>query len=119
MVPEPPEPIDGMAGFEQDLHQALLRRPAPPALKARILAARSRRRTLRIHRRVVLWQRLAASLVLAAVLGGGFTWRHVQQQQRQGEEARRQVLTALRITNRALNEVNARLAARDRASETE
>lgn len=118
MVPEPPEPINEMREFEQELHQALLRRPAPPALKARILAARSRRRTLRIHRRVVLWQRLAASLVLATAIGGGFAWRHVQQQ-RQGEEARRQVLTALRITNRALNEVNARLAARDRANENE
>lgn len=118
MVPEPPEPIDGMAGFERELHQALLRRPAPPALKARILAARGRRRTLRTHHRVVLWQRLAASLVLAAAIGGGLTWHHVQQQ-RQGEEARRQVLTALRVTNRALNEVNARLAAHDRANATE
>jgi len=118
VVPEPPEPISEMRELEQQLRQALPRRPAPPALKARILAARGRRRTQRFHRRVVLWQRLAASLVLAAAVGGGFAWRHIQQQ-RQGEEARRQVLTALRITNRALNEVNARLAARDRANETE
>lgn len=115
---EPPEPIDGMAAFERELRQALVRRPAPPALKARILAARSRQRASRIHRRIVVWQRLAASLVLAASFGGGFAWHHVQQQRR-AEEARRQVFDALRITNRALNEVNARLAARDRASQNE
>lgn len=112
------EPIDGMNEFERELRQAMVRRPAPPGLKGRILDARSRRRTMRVHRRVVLWQRLAASLVLAATLGGGFAWRHVQQQRR-GEEARQQVMTALRITNRALNEVNARLAAHDRTSSQE
>lgn len=113
MALEPPEPIDGMAEFERELRQAMLRRPAPPGLKGRILDARARRRTARVHRRVVLWQRLAASLVLAAALGGGFAW-HTVQQQRRAEEARRQVFTALRITSRALDEVNARLAARNR-----
>lgn len=112
---EPPEQIDA---FERELRQALVRRPAPPALKARILAARSRQRVVRIHRRAVLWQRLAASVVLAAACGGGFAWHHVQEQRR-GEEARRQVLDALRITNHALDEVHARLAARDRANENE
>jgi hypothetical protein len=33
---------------------------------------------------------------------------------RRGEEARRQVMTALRVTERALNEMNLRLAARNR-----
>ena len=103
-----PEPIDK---FEQELRQALLRRPAPPSLKRRILDQRSRRRTLCIHDRMVFWQRIAACFVLAAMLGGGFTWRHIDQQ-RKGEAARQQVLTALRITNHALNEMNARLAAR-------
>lgn len=107
-----PEPLNE---FESELRQTLARRPAPPSLKRRILEARGRRRTARLHSRVVLWQRLAASLVVAATLGGGFTWHHVQQQ-RKGEEARRQVLNALRVTNRALNEMNARLAARDRAA---
>lgn len=107
-----PDPLDE---FERELRQTLARRPAPPSLKRRILEVRSRRRTARLHSRAVLWQRLAASLVVAASLGGGFTWHHVQQE-RKGEEARRQVLTALRVTNRALNEMNARLAARDRAA---
>ncbi len=52
-----------------------------------------------------------ASFSLLA-LGGAFTWRHVEEQ-RKGEAARDQVLTALRITNHALNEVQARLAARN------
>jgi hypothetical protein len=63
-----------------------------------------------------VWHLLAASFVVAALLGGGLAWRHAEEQ-RKGEEARRQVLTALRITNRALNQMNARLAARDRAND--
>jgi hypothetical protein len=107
-----PEPIDRMNEFENRLRQAFVRRPAPPGLKARILDHRIRRRTARFHSHVVLWQRLAACFVLAAALGGGLTWRHIEQQRR-GEAAREQVLTALRITNHALNEVQARLAARN------
>ena len=107
-----PEPIDRMNEFENRLQQAFVRRPAPPGHKRRILDQRNRRRTARFHSRVVLWQRLAACFVLAAALGGGLTWRHVEEQ-RKGEAAREQVLTALRITNHALNEVKARLAVRD------
>ena len=62
----------------------------------------------------MLWQRLAAGFVLAAALGGALTWRHIEEERR-GEAAREQVLTALRITNHALNQIQARLAARDRA----
>jgi hypothetical protein len=107
-----PEPIDRMNEFENKLQQAFVRRPAPPGLKRRILDQRNRLRTARFHSRVVLWQRLAACFVLAAALGVGLTWRHVEEQ-RKGEAARDQVLTALRITNHALSEVKARLAARN------
>ena len=107
-----PEPIDRMNEFENKLRQAFVRRPAPPGLRRRIVDQRNRRRTERFHSRVVLWQRLAACFVLAAALGGGLTWRHVEEQ-RKGEAARVQVITALRITNHALNEVKARLAVRD------
>lgn len=112
------EPIDGMQQLERDLRQAMLRRPAPPGLKSRILEARSRQRATSRQRRVVVLQRLAAVLVMAAGLSGGFAWRHVQDERR-SEAARQQVLTALRVTSRALNEVNARLAAHDRASDEE
>jgi hypothetical protein len=106
------DPANGMNDFESKLQQAFVRRPAPPGLKRRILDQRNRRRTARFHSRVVLWQRLAACFVLAAALGGAYTWRHVEEQ-RKGQAARDQVLTALRITNHALNEVKARLAARN------
>lgn len=102
--------------FEGKLREAFLRRPAPPGLKLRILNQRDRRLTERLHRSVVLWQRLAACFVLAAALGGGLTWRHIDQR-RKGEAARDQVVTALRITNHALDEIQARLAARDRADQ--
>jgi type VI protein secretion system component VasK len=110
---DPVIPIDRDEEFEGELRQAFARRPAPPSLKRRILDARSRRRADRQHRRMALWQRLAACLVAAAALGGGFAWHHAQEERR-GEEARQQVMTALRITNRALNEMNARLAERRR-----
>lgn len=71
---------------------------------------------MQIHSRVVLWQRLAASLVLAATAGGAIAWHHVEQQ-RKGEAARQQVLTALRITARALDQMQARLADRNRENE--
>ncbi len=119
MEPEPDKlihpmiPIDRDANFERELRQAFVRRPAPPSLKRRILDARSRRRTERRNHRMALGQRLAACMVAAAALSGGFMWHHVQEE-RKGEEARQQVLTALRITTRALNDMNARLAARRR-----
>ena len=99
-----------MVDFEQELRQALERRPAPPNLKRRIM---ERRGVLSIERRRnhwLVWQRVAAGLVLAAALAGGMQWKlHSIEERRQGEEARRQVMIALRITGHALNEVNAHL----------
>src|ERR1700753_1078674 len=106
-------PMDEMNEFENRLKQAFLRRPAPPGLKQRILQQRNQRRTVELRSRTVLWQRLAACFVLAAVIRGGFTWPHTDQQ-RKGEAARNQVLTALRITNRALNQIQTRIAEHDR-----
>ncbi len=104
-----------MEEFEQQLRQAMDRRPAPPSLKAKIMA---RRGAQRLRRPVVLWQRLAAALVLAAVLGGAAEWEaHIRAERRRGEAAREQVLTALRITGHALNQMNRQLAARSRAQE--
>ena len=106
------EPVDE---FEQELRQALERRPAPPSLKGKIMA---RRRLGRLGRHKVLWQRLAASLLLAALLGGGLEWeRHLREERQKGEAAREQVMTALRITGHALDKMNEQLAAHDRAQE--
>lgn len=102
-----------MDDFEKELREALERRPAPPSLKRRIVERRNSGRAQRVESRIVWWQALAASLVLVGVIGGAYTWQR-NGERRRGEEARQQVLTALRITNHALNDMNTRLAARDR-----
>jgi hypothetical protein len=105
------EPTEEMEEIEPELRRAFERQPAPPGLKAKLLA---RRRRPEPRGQALWWQRLAASLALAAVLGGGVLWRNAEQR-RKGEEARRQVLTALRITGHALDHMNKQLAAHDRA----
>jgi hypothetical protein len=104
-----PEPIDE---FEKELQQVLQRRPAPPSLKNKIMARRGLQTIERRHHYRLAWQRVAAGVVLAAMLGGFMEWRLQRaEDRRRGEEARRQVMTALRVTERALNEMNLRLAA--------
>lgn len=105
-----------MDDFEEELRQTMLRLPAPPSLKRKILARRSRQKTERVHARMVMWQRVAASIVLAAMAGGAYVW-HSAEQRRKGEEAKQQVMTALRITTRALQQMNQQLA--DRSSNGE
>jgi hypothetical protein len=102
--------------FEQELREAFERRPAPPKLKQRVLDEAARRRQAGLRSQVIWWQRIAAGVVLAAIVGGGVVWREARQaeQQREGEMARQQVMAALRITGHALNRVNSRLTARDR-----
>jgi hypothetical protein len=110
--------FDDMDNFEKELKQALERRPAPPSLKRKILQRRGLRSVERHHNYSLIWRRLAASVALAAVLGGVMEWQLRQSEdRRKGEEARRQVMTALRITGRALNEVNERLAAHNRGDD--
>jgi hypothetical protein len=98
------EPIEE---FEKELRQTFERRPAPPSLKRRLM---ERRRVNDPRRNAFPWQRIAAALVLTAMLGGGVAW-YQQEEQRKGEAARQQVLTALRITNHALDHMNTQLAA--------
>ena len=107
-----PEELDD---FERELKQALERRPAPPTLKQRVMDRRGQRRR---PQTTVIWMRLAATLLIVALLGGGLRWGLQQREERrQGEEARRQVMTALRITGHALNQVSTRLAAHNRGGE--
>ena len=54
--------------FERELRQAFARRPAPPSLKRKLMQTR---RTKRKPLAWFTWQRLAASLVLTAILAGG------------------------------------------------
>lgn len=104
-----------LAEFERDLRHAMQRRTAPIGLKQRVLAqSRERRRTA--HGRLWMLQRVAASAVLAAVFGGFAAYHQFEErakEQRRGEEAREQVLTAMRITNKTLSRVSTRLADKD------
>lgn len=105
--------LEAMEEFEEDLRQAFERRPAPPSLKRKL---RERRRAPRPRSHAFMWQRLAACLTLAAVVGGAAVW-HQREERRKGEAAREQVLIALRITGHALNHMNQQLAAHGRASQ--
>ena len=104
-----------MQDFEMKLRQAMQRQEAPLGLKQRVLArTRERRRAeQRPWWRVHLMQRITASLVLVAVCGGVAVY-HQQEERRKGEEAREQVMTALRITSKTLDRVNEKLADDDR-----
>ena len=104
-----------MADFEGMLRDAMQRQDAPLGLEQRVLAlVRERRRAERrpwwqIH----MVQRVAASVVLAMVLGGGLVYQQHEkrvEEQRKGEEAKEQVMTAFRITTKTLGRVNERLA---------
>ena len=104
------EPRDerDMAEFERQLRLAMRHRTAPLGLKQRVLAkARERRQAQR--GRVWIWQRIAATAVLAAAIGGFAGYRQVEER-RKGEQARDQVMTALRITHMTLDRVSERLA---------
>ena len=103
--------LESMAEFERELQTALARRPAPPHLKRRIMERR--RQHAGRSPRMIWMERLAASLILAAVAGGAAFWRH-QVEQRRGEEATQQVFTALRIANHALEQMNVQLAEHNR-----
>ena len=104
--------VEPMDEFEQELRQAFERRPAPPGLKRKLMARRSARAPRHIS---VIWQRLAASIVLIAALAGGIALRQ-REEQRKDEAARQQVMKALRITAHAINLMNAQLAAHSRAA---
>lgn len=107
------EPMDEKDQFEQELKQAFERRPAPPRLKRHVLEEARRRREASRHVRMLWIQRIAAGVVLAGALSGLVTWRQTVQR-RKGEQARDQVMTALRITGKALNEMKTKLAERDK-----
>jgi hypothetical protein len=105
-----PEEIDD---FEQQLRLVLEQVPAPPGLKRRVIARRDAQRTAR-HRRVMWWRRLALTTAVICMLAGGWFWHGVQQR-RDGQEARRQVILALRITSRALTQMQLQLAAHNQS----
>lgn len=102
--------FDPMDEFERELRDAMERRPAPARLKRRIMAARTEKRR---SWRMAWLERVAASMIFAAVVGSAAFWNH-QEQERRGEEVKQQVYTALRITNHALQQMNTQLVEHDR-----
>lgn len=93
--------------LERKLRVALRHRAAPVKMKQRVLAAAQERRRAQQGRMGML-QRIAASALLAAMVGGFAMYRQ-SEERRKGEAAREQVMTALRITNKTLSRVNERL----------
>jgi hypothetical protein len=64
-------------------------------------------------------QRIAASALLAAVFGGFAVYRQVEErslERKKGQQAREQILTALRITDKTLDRVNERLTQGSRSN---
>lgn len=100
---------DGMDDLEQQLFQALERIPAPPGLKRRVIERSDARRAAR-RRCVMWWRRLAVATAMICMLAAAWFWRGAEQR-REGRQARRQVILALRITNRALTQMQSQLAA--------
>jgi uridylate kinase len=82
-----------MDWLEQELKQALARKEPAPDFDARV-----RRRAVRTIPR---WMAAAAAVVVIA--GGGAVYRRHQQ----GEEAKEQVMLAMRIAGSKLNRVQA------------
>ena len=97
--------------FERDLRAAMRRQPAPPGLKRVVMEKRWQARAAQ-RRRMVWLERLAASLVFAGVASGAVLWRNIDERRR-GEQAKQKVFTALRITNRALEQMRLQLEERD------
>ena len=100
-----------MDDFERDLRAAMRRQPAPPGLKRVVLRTVIDKRW-QAGRRMVWLERLAASVVLAGVASGAVLWRNIDERRR-GEQAKQKVFTALRITNRALEQMRLQLEERD------
>ena len=109
------EPLDD---FEEKLKRSFERWPAPPSLKHRLMQNRRRRKErplwFALPREVLVAVSLCIFAGVFAALYGGLASYHAEQR-RKGEEARRQVLLALRITNHALDHMNKQFAANGRA----
>ena len=105
-----------MNEWENGLRRALERKPAPPSLKRKVMQRRDALHVERRHSRMVWWRRLAVAGTLAGVLAGVLVWRHTEEQRR-GEAVRREVMVALRITSRALNQMQLQLQARNDAQD--
>jgi len=114
-----------MDDFERELREAMRRQAAPANLKPRILKRRQERRGRRFPRLWIFqWGPATAALaalvvvvVIVAAGAGGFLMKRDAEERRKGEEAKQQVFTALRIANRALEQMNVQLEQQNRKAE--
>jgi len=102
------EPIDN---FERELREQLTARTAPEGFADRVMARMEERDAAPERRRWFrqpVWRWAAATALTAVVAaGGGTLYEH--QRQVQGEQARAQVLLALRITGTTLRDVERKI----------
>ena len=116
---------DGEAALEVELREALKARPAPPGFAARTLAAAAHRPaaprgTLSgLSRRQGPLVRWSAAAALLLCLCSGAWLEHRRQEQIAGEQARQQVLLALRIAGNTLQAVQHRVVEDDHHSQEE
>jgi len=106
------QPLEHVDEFERELSEALQRQPAPASLKRKVMEQRWHERS-RQRSRMIWFERIAASLVVASVAGSAVAG-HYAIERRKGEEAKQQVFTALRITNHAFQVMNRQLQERDK-----
>lgn len=98
------EPNNNFDDIERELREQLAPRPAPLGFATRVLArvgVRERSKAMRMP----LWRWIAAAAVLLATVAlAGNQWE-VHRRRMEGEQARAQVLLALRIAGTTLNAV--------------
>jgi hypothetical protein len=81
--------------FEDDLTNALARKPAPDGFADRVLSRLDAPR-----HRTPMFRRIAAAIVLTAALGGLTAHQIIEHRRNEeGERARRQLMTALHIAS--------------------
>jgi hypothetical protein len=87
--------------LEYELKQALRRREPPAGFTERVMAAVERDGAVTPRRRP--WHALAAAALFAAIVGGAATVRVIEER-REGERAKEEVMTALRIAGAKLHD---------------
>ena len=116
-------PHDGM---DEQLRDALRREEAPPGFAERVLAAAWQQQAMRpsvaywpawIRRHIVPVYATALVLIVAVVMGA-WEYRRYEQERREGEAARQQVLLALRIASRKLQYAQTKVNAAGRQGNT-
>ena len=93
-----------MDWLEEELKQALVRKEPDPGFEERV---RERRLVVRMPRPVQRWIGIAAAIVIA--IGAGEAYRY-----QRGQEAKEQVMLAMKIAGGKLNRVQMQIQRGDR-----